>query len=432
MDTLPLPARPSLDQYRKRAKELVTAARSRDESAVRTWATDWLRALAASLGVTPTPFVQHSMERAAAEIERRVRKQDALTLADAQFLIAQAHGFENWAGFADHVRRQAPHDSPFERAADAIVHGDLSALEHLLSAHPDLIHARSERVHRATLLHYVAANGIEDFRQRTPPNAVAIARLLLERGAAVDALAGTYGRDRYQTTMNLLVSSVHPADAGVQSQLVDTLIDFGAAVDGLDGDSSPLMTAIAFGYRDAAETLVRRGARVDHIIGAATMGRTELVDRLLVDGTTLADGARLIGPVWFRLPPEPRAHIELALAWACKFGRAEVAHLMLDRGVSPTSKDNHDMTALHWAAASGVTSVVDRLLAMGAPLEVENHWGGTVLTSTLHFAIYIPYPGVDYAPIVERLARAGADVSVVDPYPTGHEAIDTVLRSFRA
>ena len=430
MDTLPLPARPSLDHYRKRAKELVTAARSDDTSAVRTWATEWLRALATSLGATPTPFVQHSMERAAAQIERRIREREAPSLSDAQFFIAQAHGFENWARFADHVR-QTSHDSPFELAADAVVHGDLTTLERLVAANPDLVRTRSERVHRATLLHYVAANGVEDFRQRTPPNAVAVARFLLECGAEVDALAHTYGNDRYQTTMNLLVSSVHPADAGVQSALVDTLVDAGAAVDGLDGDSSPLMTALAFGYRKAAETIVRRGGRIDGIIAAAALGRVDLVDRMLVDGSTLAPGISLVGPVWFRLPLEPTAHIELALVWACKFGRGDVVHLMLDRGVNPVAKDNSDMTALHWAAASGLTTVVDRLVTLGAPLEVENQWGGTVLDSTLHFALHMPYPGVDYASIVAQLVTAGANVGVVDPYPTGHAGIDAVLHAHK-
>jgi ankyrin repeat protein len=368
------------------------------------------------------------MERAGAEIERRVREREAPSLADAQFFIAQAHGFENWARFADHIR-QTNHDSPFGAAADAVVHGDLPALERLVAANPELVRARSERVHRATLLHYVAANGVEDFRQRTPPNAVAIARFLLDRGAEVDALAHTYGNDRYQTTMNLLMSSVHPADAGVQSSLVATLVDAGAAVDGLDGDSSPLMTALAFGYLDAAETIVRRGARTEGIIAAAAMGRVDLVDHMLVDGSTLAPGVSLVGPVWFRLTPDPKAHIELALAWACKFSRSDVAHLMLDRGVNPMAKDNSDMTALHWAAASGLSTVVDRLVALGAPLEVENQWGGTVLTSTLHFALYMPYPGVDYASIVARLVAAGANVGVVDPYPTGHARIDAILRA---
>ena len=108
--------------------------------------------------------------------------------------------------------------------------------------------ARSTRVthfdpplHRATLLHYVAANGVEGYRQRTPPNAVAVARVLLEAGADVDALADMYGGQH--TTMSLLVSSGHPAKAGLQIALAETLLDFGAAVEGRgSGDwVSPLM-----------------------------------------------------------------------------------------------------------------------------------------------------------------------------------------------
>src|SRR5688572_6312410 len=435
MDTLPLPPRPSLEHYRKRAKDLVSAARSNDPDAVRAWAADWLQALAASLGVAVTPFVQSSIDRAVSAIERCVNEPRAggvLALADAQFFIAQAHGFENWDHFADHVRRLPANDTPFETAADAVVEGNLAELERLVRARPGLIHEHSARVHRATLLHYGAANGVEDFRQRTPPNALVVAQLLLEAGAEAHALAATYGKDRYQTTMNLLVSSTHPAQAGVQAPLAELLVDFGAAVDGLDDDSSPLMTALAFGYRDAAETLVRRGARVDNIIAAAAMGRTDLVERFLTDGTRLRPDVPLVGPVWFRLPSDATAHIELALAWACKFGRPDVAHLMLDRGVSPASKDSDDMTALHWAAASGLTSVVERLIARGVALEARNTWGGTVLTSTLHFALYMPVPGVDYVPVVQTIVAAGADVSEVDPFPTGDARIDEALRPHRS
>ena len=51
MDTLPLPPRPDLEQYRKRAKELVKAAGSTDDDAVRAWATEWLETLARLRGV---------------------------------------------------------------------------------------------------------------------------------------------------------------------------------------------------------------------------------------------------------------------------------------------------------------------------------------------------------------------------------------------
>ncbi len=449
MDALPLPSRPSLEQYRKRAKDLVKACESEDPEAVRGWAADWLEALRRQLHEPLTPFVRDSMSRATREIEARLngrstnteKGKQGCTLADAQFLIAQAHGFDRWADFAHHVEAHGRDGSSmtFESAADAIVSGDLSALETLIRANPNLIRARSGRSHHVTLLHYVAANGVEDFRQRSPQNAPEIARFLLEQGADVDAVASTYGggnqdgwgTDKDQTTLNLLVSSVHPAEAGVQVLLVDTLLDFGAAVDGLEQNGSPLFTALAFGYLRAAEALVRRGARLDHIVAAAALGRADIV-RHLIDGDNLvSERSLLAGPPWLRLPKDARGQAEFALAWACKFGRPEVARLLLNAGVDPAAKDRQDMTALHWAAANGLTDIVALLLKQRAPLEAVNTWGGTVLNSTLHFALYMPVEGVDYPVIIETLLAAGADVSVVN-FPTGHAAIDDVLRRYGA
>lgn len=243
MDILPLPPQPNFDQYKKRAKSLVAAAQSDDPGDVRRWADAWLTSLVALLDAAPSDFVRHSMERALARIGERVgekrRAGDRVAISDAQFLIAEAHGFENWAAFARHLGADADRDlgdSEFERAADAVVNGDLATLTTLVGANPTLIRERSSRVHAATLLHYVAANGVEDFRQKTPPNAVEIARFLLDAGAAPDALADTYGADTLQTTMNLLVSSTHPADAGLQAALVDVLLDYGAAVNGVADD----------------------------------------------------------------------------------------------------------------------------------------------------------------------------------------------------
>ena len=75
-------------------------------------------------------------------------------------------------------------------------------------------------------------------------------RLLLERGAEPDAICDAYGAD--DTTLGLLVSSAHPAAAGVQAALVEELCRGGARVDGLDDHGAPLWTAIAFGYTEAA------------------------------------------------------------------------------------------------------------------------------------------------------------------------------------
>jgi len=432
MDTLPLPPSPSLEQYRKRAKALVTAAESADPSAVREWARKWLESLASSLGADITPFVRDSIDRAVAHIETRVRDRRAskpFVLADAQHFIAEAHGYESWGAFAQHVEaaegKRKPHDD-FELAADAVVNGDLATLESLVRANPALVHARSRRVHRATLLHYVAANGVEDFRQKTPKNAVAIARFLLQSGSGVDASAETYDGGHWQTTMNLLVSSAHPAGAGLMSALVEVLADYGAATNGGRDDESPIMTALDFGYGDAAETLARRGARIDNVVTAAALGRLDLVRRFIVDKNTVAPGVPLIAPGWRKLPADPTVHIELALAWACKFARADVAEFLLDIGVDPASKDGYDMTALHWAAPNGMVNVVRRLLSLGAPLEALNRWEGTVLSSTIHFAIHMPVTGVDYPAMLEMLIAAGAKVNAA--YPSGDERIDALLK----
>lgn len=439
MDTLPLPPRPDLEQYRKRAKALVTAANSGDSNAVKQWATDWLDALTKLLGVEITPFVQHSFDRAVEGLEKDVasrvaKNESAFTLADAQHLIAQTHSYDTWADFAREVEglRSDSGKSDFERAADAVVEGDLDKLDDLLTTNPGLIREHSARKHHATLLHYVAANGVEDFRQKTPPNAVDIARRLIAAGADVNALADTYSGDLYQTTMNLLVSSTHPAEAGLQPALVEVLLDHGAAINGLEDNGSPILTALAFGYRDAADALARRGARIDHVVVAAAVGRLDLVKQSVVNATTLVkEHGPYVGPYWVHIPDDTKGQIEMALVWACKFGRDEAARFFLDLGVSPASQDNDQMTALHWASGRGLIEIMDTLLSRGAPLEVRNTWGGTVVDSTVWFAVNLPSPGVDYSRVVERLLEAGADAKEIDPFPTGDAKLDDVIRRFR-
>jgi ankyrin repeat protein len=443
MDTLPLPPRPDLEQYRKRAKALVAAANTGDPDAVKQWADDWLRTLTKLLGVEITPFIQHSFDRAVEEVQKevaarvtRAKNEGAIfALADAQHLIARAHSYDSWADFTREIEglRSDSGKSDFERAADAVVVGDMARLNELLEKNPDLIREHSTRKHHATLLHYVAANGVEDFRQKTPPNAVAIAQRLIDAGAEVDALADTYGGDTYQTTMNLLVSSTHPAEAGLQSKLVDVLLDHGAAIDGLAKDSSPILTALAFGYREAADTLARRGAAINHVVVAAAIGRLDLVHEWVVDAHTLARAhGPYVGPYWVHIPDDAKGQIEMALVWACKFGRAEVAKFLLDRGVDVASKDNDDMTALHWASARGLLDIMEILLSARAPLEVRNTWGGTVVDSTTWFAVNFPLPDVDYPRVIERLLEAGADPREVHPPSTGISAIDGILEKYRA
>ena len=170
----------------------------------------------------------------------------------------------------------------------------------------------------------------------------------------MDAVADTYGGGKAQTTMNLLVSSTHPAEAGVQPALVETLLDFGAAINGLEDNGSPVMTSLAFGYVEAAETLAGRGARIDNVIAAAALGRVDLVKSLVAEGVAVSPS--LVSLYWLGLSNNPKSHIERALVWACAFGRTEVVQFLLAHGVDPAATDGSGMTGLHWAAANGTST----------------------------------------------------------------------------
>ena len=67
------------------------------------------------------------------------------------------------------------------------------------------------------------------------------------------------------------------------------------------------------------------------------------------------------------------------------------------------------------------------LTQRGAPLEATNQWGGTVLDSTVYFALQHPADWPHYATVLERLIAAGADMGAVT-YPTGNDRLDELLR----
>jgi ankyrin repeat protein len=276
------------------------------------------------------------------------------SLEQYQRQAARSYDFRDWAALAEYVAAVTADDSPvhcFEAAVESVISGEAATLEALLREDPELVRARSMRVHRATLLHYVAANGVEGYRQKTPKNAVEMATILLKAGAEVDAPADMYGGQA--TTMSMLVSSSPPAEAGVQVALVETLLNFGAAV---EGNGSPLMTALAFGHRSAAEALVRRGARVDNIAAAAGLGR-------------LADAAR-----WLAEADGESRHRALALA--AQHGHREIVRLLLDAGEDPNRYNpagNHaHSTPLHQAALAGHDGVVRLLVERGARLDIKD------------------------------------------------------------
>ncbi len=111
----------------------------------------------------------------------------------------------------------------FARALRAIITGDAAGLTTELAAEPQLVSARSEARHRASLLHYVSANGIEEELQSPVPNGDAIAAILLTAGAEVDAQLSGVAETGWSTTLGLVASSDHPQEAGTGGRLVELL-----------------------------------------------------------------------------------------------------------------------------------------------------------------------------------------------------------------
>jgi hypothetical protein len=252
-----------------------------------------------------------------------------LTREHAREAIARWHWFESWAG----AQRSAGAvvDPVFEAAADAIVAGEAEALAALVARAPAIVRARSPFGHHATLLQHVTANGIEASRQwQSPSNAVEIARILLEAEADVDATCDAYGGGC--TALILLVTSGHPAQAGVQADLVEVLCRAGASPDGLGDDGAPVWEAIKCGYTPAVDRLVRCGARVDNLIFAASVGDREAVSRYFdAEGKLDLDRARDWGKA--RLPGLARDQmLEYALIHAAYHGRHEIVELLLSKG----------------------------------------------------------------------------------------------------
>ncbi|GAA4551171.1 ankyrin repeat domain-containing protein [Pseudonocardia xishanensis] len=173
-------------------------------------------------------------------------------------------------------------------AVEAVRAGDLDRLAVLLAADPGLVHARPDG--QRTLLHVLA--DWPGNRAHGPATAAA----LVAAGADVDARFVGAHRE----------TALHWAASNDDVPLVDALLDLGADIDA-DGaviaDGTPLSDAVAFAQRAAAARLVERGATVRQA-EAAALGLVDLLDS--VDDLDLC--------FWYACHGGSRAAAELLLA----------------------------------------------------------------------------------------------------------------------
>jgi Ankyrin repeats (3 copies) len=401
-EALPLTPRPNLEQYRKLAKDLVKACRSGDAGAVRAWAAAWVGQLARRWPGLKTLDNETNIKRHADAVGEFAHAQlsagpsKKCALATAQFVIARAHGFLSWPKFVKHLESLGRSNSPvaaFERAVSAVVAGDTVTLKRLLREHPTLARAESMREHRATLLHYVSANGVEGYHQVSPNNSAEIAEILLNAGADVDATSDVY--QGKCTPLGLVATSSPPFDAGVQRDVIEVLLARGARMDlrgSVGHDSSLVRGCLANGQPQAAEYLASRGAPVG-LVEAAGLGDVDRV-RELAPGTATSK-------------------LREAFSMACAYGRVGVVEFLLANGVGVDDESRgfgEGHTGLHVAAYQGHLELVTTLLRHGASVDaIDKTWQTTPLTWAL--TGWERHPSPHHYDIVAALVTAGAAVT---------------------
>ena len=245
-------------------------------------------------------------------------------------------------------------DGLFQQAVSAIDAGDVTVLEQLLAAHPELVRERldapgawlREKVggaldrffQRPYLLWFVAEDPVRD--GKLPRNIAQIASTIIRaaKRAMVDSL-----QEQLDYALRLVCWSWIARQCGVQIELIDVLIDAGASVDGGHTDA-----AIHNGNFEAAEHLLKRGAPVT-LATALCLGRWADVDRLARTAT---------------LEAKQDAFVLAALK-----GKTEALRRMLALGVEPTTVSAQTQshgTALHHAVSSGSLDAVKVLVEAGA------------------------------------------------------------------
>ena len=289
-----LPSRPSLEQLKKQAKDLLHSLRSREPDATRR-----LR-----------EFHPDFSKRSDTEFSRA-----KFTLADAQLTLAREYGFTSWAKLKAQVELSVAGQDPALALQAAILADDTAAVADLLEKHQDLraglngplrdygfgatpliaaVH-RTNREMIDLLLRFGAdINGrshwwaggfgvLDDDR--------GLADFLIARGARLDAHAvarlGWVDKLRELIAADPAVVAARGGDGQTplhfasSIEVAQLLLEHGADIDALDIDheSTPAQYMMRE-RRDVARYLVSRGCRTD-LLMAAALGDLNLVRRLL-------------------------------------------------------------------------------------------------------------------------------------------------------
>jgi uncharacterized protein len=161
--------------------------------------------------------------------------------------------------------------------------------------------------------------------------------------------------------------------------IAEMLLDAGADLEATTSwGATPLDWAATMGSTKVADLLLARGAQGMNLVAAASLGKLDLVRRILDSGTPLTSPAKRV------VAPEPNDElvadsarakgdvISEAFYGACRNGHTAVAAVLLERGADVNAKGILGGTGLHWAAINGHKDTVAFLVARGADLSIRD------------------------------------------------------------
>jgi ankyrin repeat protein len=280
---------------------------------------------------------------------------------------------------------------------------------------------------------------------------VGIARLLLEHGAEIDALDDDHDSTPAQHLIGdrpevagFLVSRGARSDLLLTAALGDLDLvrnhldaDPGSIAMRIDQDWYPMIDTAANGGHIYQWTL---GFHVSAFDVARDRGHTELLELLLKRAGPLD---RLLDALW--CGDDVRADAALAIdaqlveratgkalrqvADAARNNNFAAVGAMLRRGFPVTARSQHGGMPLHWAAFHGNSDMLEDVLRHNPPIEAQDRqFHGTSMGWLMHGALQ-PWRCSTgrYGECARLLLDAGAQVEEAS-LPTGHDAVDEVLR----
>jgi ankyrin repeat protein len=268
-------------------------------------------------------------------------------------------------------------------------HDDRESLE-LLLAHGAELSTRQEP-YGNTPLFFLA--GYREGNQMTA-SATRGMRWLLEHGADPNVTSGP----TQETALHRVI------EFGGSAAVIEMLLEFGAdpLLARADG-RTPYLIALRAGHEAALELLRARGAvtadisHLDRFFAACAQGDHDAARTVLDEHPDLIQ----------TLPRQEKG----ALAHAAENGQIGAVRVLAAFGFDPAWEGPGAGTALHHAAWRGNVALVELLLDLGAPVNMQDReFGSSPIGWAAHGSAHCRSADEDYAAIIERLLAAGSRI----------------------